>query len=88
MTGRIAAALRVNLSPRHVPDRILAVSDIPYTFNGKKCEVPVKRILMGTPSADAVDSASLRNPDALAAVLEAARTGPGVPKPAEMRNGA
>ena len=47
---RIAAALRTELSPRHVPDRIEAVPAVPRTLSGKKLEVPVKRILTGTPA--------------------------------------
>ena len=40
-------ALRTELSPRHVPDRFVVVDAIPRTLNGKKCEVPVKKILAG-----------------------------------------
>ena len=46
---RIAAALRTELSPRHVPDRVEAVPVVPRTLSGKKLEVPVKRILAGHP---------------------------------------
>jgi hypothetical protein len=49
LKARITDALRRELSPRHVPDEIHAIGEIPYTLNGKKVEVPVKRILMGTP---------------------------------------
>ena len=45
---QLKKALRTQLSPRHVPDRFLVVDDIPRTLNGKKSEVPVKRILAGT----------------------------------------
>ena len=44
---QLKQALRTELSPRHVPDRFLVVQAIPHTLNGKKCEVPVKRILAG-----------------------------------------
>ncbi|MCW2761617.1 MAG: acetoacetyl-CoA synthase [Marmoricola sp.] len=71
MTEHISATLRRNLSPRHVPDVILGVDDIPYTLTGKKCEVPVKRILTGTPLLLAVDPSALRNPVALEAVIAA-----------------
>ena len=47
----IRAALRAELSPRHVPDAIEAVPVVPRTLSGKKLEVPVKRILTGTPAA-------------------------------------
>ncbi|RZS45028.1 acetoacetyl-CoA synthetase [Herbihabitans rhizosphaerae] len=49
---RIRAALRERLSPRHVPDRIVPVTAIPRTPNGKRREVPVKRLLTGRPVAD------------------------------------
>ncbi|NDL57434.1 acetoacetate--CoA ligase [Phytoactinopolyspora mesophila] len=61
----LRATLRRELSPRHVPDRFVAVEDIPRTLNGKKCEVPVKRILAGVPPEKAVSREALRNPAAL-----------------------
>ena len=61
----IVRALRTELSPRHVPDAILAVPAVPRTLSGKKLEVPVKRILGGA-DADAVASrSSLADPTAL-----------------------
>ena len=61
----IARRLRAQLSPRHVPDRVFAVSAIPRTHSGKKLEVPVKRILLGA-SPDAVASrGALQDPSAL-----------------------
>jgi len=71
--SRVAAALRAELSPRHVPDAIHAVASIPRTLSGKKLEVPVKRILLGqdadtTASRDALsDPRSLEPFEALAA---------------------
>jgi acetoacetyl-CoA synthetase len=62
---RIAAALRTELSPRHVPDRVEAVPVIPRTLSGKKLEVPVKRILTGTPVEEAASRDSLADPTAL-----------------------
>ncbi|MBV8994852.1 MAG: acetoacetate--CoA ligase, partial [Pseudonocardiales bacterium] len=44
---RLRAAVRVNLSPRHVPNRFIQVDEVPRTLNGKKLEVPVKKILSG-----------------------------------------
>ncbi len=69
---RLRAALREHLSPRHVPDRFVTVGDVPRTLNGKKCEVPVKRILAGTDPGRAVSAEALRNPDALSPFLELA----------------
>jgi len=63
---RIVSALRDDLSPRHVPDTIVAAPSIPSTLSGKKLEVPVKRILAGARAADVASTSSLVDPDALA----------------------
>jgi len=68
-------ALRTELSPRHVPDRFVAVDAIPRTLNGKKCEVPVKKILAGTPPERALSRGALQNPDALGPFLALAAGG-------------
>ena len=73
LTRRIREELRVNLSPRHVPDRILAVPGVPRTLSGKKLEVPIKRILSGTPPDAAASRGSLANPEALDAFADLAR---------------
>jgi len=69
LTDDITACLRARLaeecSPRHVPDRILQVSAIPYTRNGKKMEVPVKRILLGVPVERAAGADALADVPAL-----------------------
>jgi acetoacetyl-CoA synthetase len=65
-------ALRSELSPRHVPDRFIVVDAIPRTLNGKKCEVPVKKILAGVSPDKAVSRGALQNPDALTPFLELA----------------
>ncbi len=73
----IARELRTALSPRHVPDEILAVPAVPRTLSGKKLEVPVKRILTGTPPDVAASRGSLADPtslDAFAAMAD--RRGP------------
>ena len=63
------------LSPRHVPDRILAVPAIPRTLSGKKLEVPVKRILTGTPAEVAASRGSFADPESLDPFVELAETG-------------
>ncbi|MQA13462.1 MAG: acetoacetate--CoA ligase [Pseudonocardiaceae bacterium] len=65
----LRSALRAQLSPRHVPNRFVVVDDVPRTLNGKKCEVPVKKILAGADPERAVSADALRNPDALAPFL-------------------
>jgi acetoacetyl-CoA synthetase len=62
---RLAAELRRNLSPRHVPDEIVAVAAVPRTLSGKKLEVPVKRILEGRPPEEAASAGALTDPGAL-----------------------
>jgi acetoacetyl-CoA synthetase len=66
LTARIKKALRSALSPRHVPDEIHQVPGVPRTLSGKKLEVPVRKILTGTPVGQAADPASLANPEVLA----------------------
>jgi acetoacetyl-CoA synthetase len=65
LAGRIRAALRTQLSPRHVPDEIHRVPGIPRTLSGKKLEVPVRKILLGTPPERAADPNALANPEVL-----------------------
>jgi acetoacetyl-CoA synthetase len=74
---RLRRALRTELSPRHVPDRFLVVDAVPRTLNGKKCEVPVKKILAGVDPAKAVSRGALQNPDALTPFLALRTTGGG-----------
>jgi acetoacetyl-CoA synthetase len=69
LTGRLRAALRSALSPRHVPDEINAVPGIPRTLSGKKLEVPVRRILLGTPVSQAADPGAMANPEVLPSFL-------------------
>ncbi len=57
--------LRRDLSPRHVPDEIHAIPEVPYTLNGKKVEVPVRRLLAGTPLEKALSMDAMRNPESL-----------------------
>jgi acetoacetyl-CoA synthetase len=71
---RIRSALRAGLSPRHVPDKIVSIRAIPRTVNGKKLEIPVKRLLMGVPRERAVQAGSLADESALDELLAAART--------------
>jgi acetoacetyl-CoA synthetase len=61
----IARQVRERCSPRHVPDEVFQISEVPRTLSGKVLEVPVKRILMGTPAEQAASRDSLANPAAL-----------------------
>ncbi len=62
---RIAAELRTKLSPRHVPDVLAPISAMPRTLSGKRIEVPVKKILRGTPIDEAVARGALTNPQGI-----------------------
>jgi len=75
VAARLRGSIRSDLSPRHVPGAVIEVGAIPRTLNGKKCEVPVKRILAGTPVEKAVSRDALADPAALDAFLDAARSG-------------
>ncbi len=65
LRAAINARLRTGVSPRHVPDAIYAAPELPRTLNGKKLEVPVKRILTGTPLEKAVSREAVANPESL-----------------------
>jgi acetoacetyl-CoA synthetase len=70
----IARRVRSQCSPRHVPDEVFAIAEVPRTLSGKVLEVPVKRILMGTPPEKAASRDSLANPAALDWFVEFAGT--------------
>ena len=74
LRGRIRTALRRELSPRHTPDRIFGVTAIPKTLNGKKLEIPVKRLLGGASLAAAVSEGAVADPASLTALLEVYRS--------------
>jgi acetoacetyl-CoA synthetase len=61
----IRARIREDCSPRHVPNEIFAIAEVPRTLSGKLLEVPVKKILAGTPAEQAAARDSLANPQAL-----------------------
>ncbi len=65
LEAEIRATVREELSPRHQPDAIVAVPGVPRTLNGKKLEVPVRRILMGADPGQVVDREAMANPETL-----------------------
>ncbi|MFD7566526.1 acetoacetate--CoA ligase [Streptomyces tendae] len=73
LLDRIKQTIRANLSPRHVPDEVIEVPGIPHTLTGKRIEVPVKRLLQGTPLDKAVNPGSIDNLDLLHFYEELAR---------------
>ena len=74
LRGKIAGRLRSEYTARHVPDTIIVVPAIPATLTGKKMEVPVRKILLGTRPDDAANRNAMANPQALDAFAEYART--------------
>ncbi|MCB5182953.1 acetoacetate--CoA ligase [Streptomyces antimicrobicus] len=74
LLDRIKSTIRTELSPRHVPDEVIEVPGIPHTLTGKRIEVPVKRLLQGTPLAKAVNPGSVDNLDLLHFYEELARS--------------
>ncbi len=73
LKNRIRISLRTNLTPHHVPDEIVAIVEVPRTLSGKKLEVPIKKLFLGTPLEKAVSVGALGNPQALQFFLEFAR---------------
>ncbi len=71
--GPLRRSLRSQLSPRHVPDRFIRIPVVPRTLNGKKCEVPVKRILAGVSVERAVSKDALADPGSLDPFVAMAR---------------
>ena len=67
---KIAQRLRTECSSAHVPDRVYAVDEIPYTLTGKKLEVPVRKILMGLDVAKSASRDATMNPNAIDYFIE------------------
>jgi acetoacetyl-CoA synthetase len=72
VTAELRQRIRSQLSPRHVPEDVIAIDVVPRTINGKKCEVPVKRVLAGTPLDDAVSQGALKDPASMAPFIKLA----------------
>jgi acetoacetyl-CoA synthetase len=73
LIAEIRRRVREDCSPRHVPDDVRQIAEVPRTLSGKVLEVPVKRILTGTPAEAAASRESLANPAALDYFVELAR---------------
>ncbi len=74
LKAQIKRRIREDCSPRHVPNEVLQIEQVPRTLSGKVLEVPVKRILMGTPPAEAASVDSLADPRSLDYFVELAGT--------------
>lgn len=74
LSETIKERLREECSPRHVPDKIIPVDDIPYTLSGKKMEVPVKKALMGLDVSKHMNRDASRNPGAMDVFIDLAKS--------------
>jgi acetoacetyl-CoA synthetase len=72
LVGKIKRRIREDCSPRHVPNEIVQIAEVPRTLSGKILEVPVKRILMGAAPERVASRDSLANPHALDYFIELA----------------
>jgi acetoacetyl-CoA synthetase len=67
---RITRKIREDISPRHVPNDILAIEQVPYTLSGKKMEVPIRKILLGQSVEQAAKRGAMRNPESIKYFVE------------------
>jgi acetoacetyl-CoA synthetase len=74
LSAQIKRRIREDCSPRHVPNEILQIEEVPRTLSGKVLEVPVKRILMGAAPQQAASVDSLANPRSLDYFVELAKS--------------
>ncbi|MFC2025607.1 acetoacetate--CoA ligase [Chloroflexota bacterium] len=65
LKARIKNKIRQDISPRHVPDDIFVIDQVPRTLSGKKIELPIRKILMGYPSEEAANMDAMRNPESI-----------------------
>lgn len=65
LVDRINRVIRTEVSPRHVPDVILAAPAIPLTRTGKRLEVPIKKLIQGVDEAVAVNRGTVADTDVL-----------------------
>jgi acetoacetyl-CoA synthetase len=73
LTTKIRNKIRNSLSPHHVPDEVIVITEVPRTLNGKKLEVPIKKLFMGVPPEKAISVDSMSNPQAMEYFVEFAR---------------
>ena len=65
LEARIRNQIRQDISPRHVPNEIFAIQQVPRTLSGKKMEVPIRKILMGFAPEEAANLDAMRNPESI-----------------------
>jgi acetoacetyl-CoA synthetase len=65
LSAKVKSTLRQQFTPRHVPDELIEVEDIPYTLSGKKMETPIKKIFMGKSPDKVLNKDAMKNPDSM-----------------------
>ncbi len=65
LKAKIKNTLKKACSPRHVPEKIIAVKELPYTLSGKKIEVPLKKILLGEKAKEVINVGTIKNPSSI-----------------------
>ncbi len=70
LRARIRDAVKQSLSPRHVPDDVFAIDEVPRTFSGKKLEIPVRKLLLGQSADDVINRDTMGNPDSIDYFIE------------------
>ncbi|MDQ7024668.1 MAG: acetoacetate--CoA ligase [Anaerolineae bacterium] len=76
LKAAIKQKLRQEISPRHVPNDIIAIEEVPYTLSGKKMEVPIRKILLGRDVTKAANRGAMRNPTSIDFFIDFAKTLP------------
>ncbi len=72
----IKTTIRKAYTPRHVPDKIIQINEVPYTISGKKMETPIKKILQGQDATKVISKDAMRNPEALEFFISFKNTSP------------
>ena len=75
LESRIRSRVRADISPRYVPDLLIQTPSIPKTLNGKKLEVPVKRVLMGGDPEKVLNRDSISDPASIEFFVQLAKSG-------------
>ena len=65
LIDKIKNQLKIKCSPQYIPDKIISIREVPYTLSGKKLEIPIKKILLGSDPSEVINYGSLRNPNSL-----------------------
>lgn len=72
--SKINEKIKEEVSPRHVPDEIFQIKEVPRTLTGKKMEIPVRKILLGIPVEQAASTDAMLNPQAIHYFIDLAQT--------------